>query len=158
MTSWDCVSHKSTRHHSNWALKQYRNLNEHGFQTATCFSDHLTYRFFFWGGGHMAGYEDSTWQLHPTPPLKPAKTCQVFAHPLPFNVIPHIDSFQSNGYTKVWITGPALWITGIVVCRQSQKRCRKMMKTMESSLKFNGDLPKKTFFFGCGFTFLSFQG
>ena len=24
----------------------------------------------------------------------------VFAHPLPFNVIPHIDSFQSNGYTK----------------------------------------------------------
>ena len=26
--------------------------------------------------------------------------CQVFAHPLPFNVIPHIDSFQSNGYTK----------------------------------------------------------
>ncbi|CAJ1405567.1 unnamed protein product [Effrenium voratum] len=25
---------------------------------------------------------------------------EVFAHPLPFNVIPHIDSFQSNGYTK----------------------------------------------------------
>jgi aspartate-semialdehyde dehydrogenase len=25
---------------------------------------------------------------------------QVFAHPLPFNVIPHIDSFQDNGYTK----------------------------------------------------------
>jgi len=24
----------------------------------------------------------------------------VFAHPLPFNVIPHIDSFQENGYTK----------------------------------------------------------
>ena len=23
-----------------------------------------------------------------------------FAHPLPFNVIPHIDAFQSNGYTK----------------------------------------------------------
>jgi len=23
-----------------------------------------------------------------------------FAHPLPFNVIPHIDSFQDNGYTK----------------------------------------------------------
>merc|ERR1712070_1140072 len=24
----------------------------------------------------------------------------VFSHPLPFNVIPHIDEFQSNGYTK----------------------------------------------------------
>ena len=24
----------------------------------------------------------------------------VFAHPLPFNVIPHIDKFQGNGYTK----------------------------------------------------------
>lgn len=35
--------------------------------------------------------------------------CEVFAHPLPFNLIPHIDSFQSNGYTKeemkvVWET------------------------------------------------------
>jgi len=25
---------------------------------------------------------------------------EVFAHPLPFNVIPHIDKFQENGYTK----------------------------------------------------------
>lgn len=25
---------------------------------------------------------------------------QVFAHPLPFNVIPHIDTFQDNGYTR----------------------------------------------------------
>ena len=25
---------------------------------------------------------------------------EVFAHPLPFNVIPHIDKFQPNGYTK----------------------------------------------------------
>jgi aspartate-semialdehyde dehydrogenase len=25
---------------------------------------------------------------------------KVFAHPLPFNVIPHIDTFQENGYTK----------------------------------------------------------
>lgn len=24
----------------------------------------------------------------------------MFAHPLPFNVIPHIDKFQKNGYTK----------------------------------------------------------
>ncbi|GHF55156.1 aspartate-semialdehyde dehydrogenase [Deinococcus metalli] len=33
----------------------------------------------------------------------------VFAHPIPFNVIPHIDAFQDNGYTKeemkvVWET------------------------------------------------------
>ena len=26
--------------------------------------------------------------------------CKVFTHPLAFNVIPHIDSFQDNGYTK----------------------------------------------------------
>ena len=25
---------------------------------------------------------------------------KVFAHPLPFNVIPHIDKFQNNRYTK----------------------------------------------------------
>merc|ERR1712118_484694 len=34
---------------------------------------------------------------------------EVFAHPLPFNVIPNIDSFMENGYTKeemkvVWET------------------------------------------------------
>lgn len=33
----------------------------------------------------------------------------VFVHPLPFNLIPHIDKFQENGYTKeemkvVWET------------------------------------------------------
>ncbi|MBL8700598.1 MAG: aspartate-semialdehyde dehydrogenase [Alphaproteobacteria bacterium] len=27
-------------------------------------------------------------------------TSKVFQHPIPFNVIPHIDSFQPNGYTK----------------------------------------------------------
>lgn len=36
-------------------------------------------------------------------------TNEVFAHPIPFNVIPHIDSFQDNGFTKeemkvVWET------------------------------------------------------
>ena len=25
---------------------------------------------------------------------------EIFAHPLPFNVLPHIDKFQENGYTK----------------------------------------------------------
>ncbi|KAJ8602632.1 hypothetical protein CTAYLR_004089 [Chrysophaeum taylorii] len=29
-----------------------------------------------------------------------ASTAEVFAHPLPFNVVPHIDKFQANGYTK----------------------------------------------------------
>lgn len=29
-----------------------------------------------------------------------ASSNKVFAHPLPFNVIPHIDKFQENGYTK----------------------------------------------------------
>jgi aspartate-semialdehyde dehydrogenase len=29
-----------------------------------------------------------------------AVRAQVFVHPLPFNVIPHIDSFVENGYTK----------------------------------------------------------
>ncbi|TYZ64337.1 hypothetical protein PybrP1_012306 [[Pythium] brassicae (nom. inval.)] len=29
-----------------------------------------------------------------------APTNKVFAHPLPFNLIPHIDKFQANGYTK----------------------------------------------------------
>ncbi|WP_018112172.1 aspartate-semialdehyde dehydrogenase [Thermus igniterrae] len=34
---------------------------------------------------------------------------EVFAHPLPFNVVPHIDAFQENGYTReemkvVWET------------------------------------------------------
>ncbi len=27
-------------------------------------------------------------------------SCKVFQHPIPFNLIPHIDSFQDNGYTK----------------------------------------------------------
>ena len=32
--------------------------------------------------------------------LKEVADNEVFAHPLPFNVIPHIDKFQENGYTK----------------------------------------------------------
>jgi aspartate-semialdehyde dehydrogenase len=30
---------------------------------------------------------------------KPVRN-KIFSHPLPFNVIPHIDTFQENGYTK----------------------------------------------------------
>ena len=30
---------------------------------------------------------------------------EVFAHPLPFNVIPHIDVFQDNMYTKEEMKG-----------------------------------------------------
>lgn len=34
------------------------------------------------------------------PPITSPAENAVFAHPLPFNVIPHIDKFQANGYTK----------------------------------------------------------
>ena len=33
---------------------------------------------------------------------------KVFAHPLPFNVIPHIDVFQENQYTKEEMKGKVL--------------------------------------------------
>jgi len=41
---------------------------------------------------------------------------KVFAHPLPFNLIPHIDKFQDNGYTKeemkvVWETRKIFGLT-----------------------------------------------
>jgi len=41
----------------------------------------------------------------------------IFAHPLPFNLIPHIDKFQDNGYTKeemkvVWETLKIFELTG----------------------------------------------
>jgi aspartate-semialdehyde dehydrogenase len=39
----------------------------------------------------------------------------IFAHPLPFNIIPHIDRFMDNGYTKEemktdWETRKILWL------------------------------------------------
>ena len=36
---------------------------------------------------------------------------EVFAHPLPFNVIPQIDAFQENGYTKeeMLLCGSSSW-------------------------------------------------
>ncbi len=45
---------------------------------------------------------------------------KVFAHPLPFNVIPHIDAFQPNGYTKeemkvVWESQKILRLPGLAV-------------------------------------------
>ena len=44
-------------------------------------------------------------------PMKPEQ----FAHPLPFNVIPHIDKFQENGYTKeeMKVTWETLKIFGL---------------------------------------------
>merc|ERR1712093_614678 len=46
----------------------------------------------------MKELESSTtaWAKDPAGVPKP----EVFAHQLPFNVIPHIDKFQPNGYTK----------------------------------------------------------
>lgn len=39
---------------------------------------------------------------------------EIFAHPIPFNLIPHIDKFQENGYTKeemkvTWETRKIFW-------------------------------------------------
>jgi len=44
----------------------------------------------------------------------------VFAHPLPFNVIPHIDSFQPNGYTReemkvAWETRKIMGLPGLPI-------------------------------------------
>ena len=43
----------------------------------------------------LAGTKEQLLNGNTAPPKN-----QVFAHPLPFNVIPHIDKFQDNGYTK----------------------------------------------------------
>lgn len=57
------------------------------------------------GNGGMAELEEETRKV-----LNGEKAeNKVFAHPIPFNVIPHIDAFQDNGYTKeemkvVWET------------------------------------------------------
>lgn len=45
---------------------------------------------------------------------------EFFAYPLPFNVIPHIDVFQENGYTKeemkvTWETQKILGAKGLPV-------------------------------------------
>jgi len=45
----------------------------------------------------------------------------VFAHPLPFNVIPHIDAFQENGYTKEEMK--VTWETR-KICGLPGKRCK----------------------------------
>lgn len=46
-------------------------------------------------------------------------TSKVFQHPIPFNVIPHIDAFQANGYTKeemkvVWESRKIMGIPDLV--------------------------------------------
>ncbi len=50
-------------------------------------------------GAGAKGMQELEEQTHAALHGKPAEA-QVFAHPIPFNVIPHIDSFQANGYTK----------------------------------------------------------
>jgi aspartate-semialdehyde dehydrogenase len=59
-------------------------------------------------GAGQKGMEELLTQTHMVLHGKEAGA-EVFAHPIPFNVIPHIDSFQDNGYTKeemkvVWET------------------------------------------------------
>ncbi|AZI41509.1 aspartate-semialdehyde dehydrogenase [Deinococcus psychrotolerans] len=50
-------------------------------------------------GAGAKGMEELETQTHMVLHGKEAQA-SVFAHPIPFNVIPHIDSFQDNGYTK----------------------------------------------------------
>lgn len=50
-------------------------------------------------GAGQKGMEELLEQTHMQLHGKEA-TATVFAHPIPFNVIPHIDAFQDNGYTK----------------------------------------------------------
>ncbi len=59
-------------------------------------------------GAGQKGMDELLEQTHMVLQGKDA-TSDVFAHPIPFNVIPHIDAFQDNGYTKeemkvVWET------------------------------------------------------
>lgn len=44
---------------------------------------------------------------------------EVFAHPIPFNVIPHIDAFQDNGYTKEEMK--VMWETQKIIGDDSMK-------------------------------------
>lgn len=57
---------------------------------------------------------------------------EVFAHPLPFNVIPQIDSFQENGYTKeemkVWWGSGGRLLVGQVMRRQLAERRRSVCR------------------------------
>lgn len=50
-------------------------------------------------GAGQKGMDELIQQTHMVLHGKDA-TNEVFAHPIPFNVIPHIDAFQENGYTK----------------------------------------------------------
>lgn len=59
-------------------------------------------------GAGQKGMEELLTQTHMVLHGKEAGA-EVFAHPIPFNVIPHIDTFQENGYTReemkvVWET------------------------------------------------------
>ncbi|WP_420594648.1 aspartate-semialdehyde dehydrogenase [Deinococcus sp.] len=59
-------------------------------------------------GAGAKGMEELETQTHMVLHGKEAQA-SVFAHPIPFNLIPHIDAFQPNGYTKeemkvVWET------------------------------------------------------
>ncbi|MBB5234903.1 aspartate-semialdehyde dehydrogenase [Deinococcus budaensis] len=59
-------------------------------------------------GAGQKGIEELLAQTHRVLHDQPAQA-EVFAHPIPFNVIPHIDTFGENGYTReemkvVWET------------------------------------------------------
>jgi aspartate-semialdehyde dehydrogenase len=70
-------------------------------------------------GAGAKGMEELETQTHMVLHGKAAEA-SVFAHPIPFNLIPHIDSFQPNGYTKeemkvVWETQKIFGEPGLVI-------------------------------------------
>ena len=62
---------------------------------------------------------------------------EVFAHPIAFNVIPHIDSFQPNGYTReemkvTWETRKILGLPDLLVSCISRSEERRVGKECRS--------------------------
>merc|ERR1719155_426008 len=77
---------------------------------------------------------------------------EVFSHPLPFNVIPHIDSFQDNDYTKeemkvVWETqkifGPKEIACSCTAVRIPTLRAHSEAITIETEKEITPQAAKK---------------
>jgi aspartate-semialdehyde dehydrogenase len=70
-------------------------------------------------GAGAAGMDELYAQTRNLLDGKPVEN-KVFAHPIPFNLIPHIDAFQENGYTKeemkvVWETRKIMGLPALPV-------------------------------------------
>lgn len=60
---------------------------------------------------------------------------KIFAHPLPFNVIPHIDKFQDNGYTKEEMK--VTWETRKICGLADDFPVRYVLNVLDYKLLFN---------------------